>query len=104
MNYATWKINFTDPNYGTGPEDRITAQGFHAEGSWVNGQAENGGTILGYVTGEPVASALTTWEYTSITQEQALEFAQAINSKAYLLEDGRITAPFDETALLPNTP
>jgi hypothetical protein len=104
MNYATWRLNFTDPDYGTGPEELIAAQGFSAEGSWVNGQVENGGTILGYVTGEPDASVLTAWEYTSITQEQALEFAQAINPEAYLLEDGRITAPFDETILLPNTP
>jgi hypothetical protein len=104
MNYATWKLDFTDPNYGTGPEERIAAQGFHAEGGWVQGQVEDGGTILGYVTGEPVATALTAWDYTPVTQEEALAFCQAINPEAYFLEDGRITAPIDETPLLPNTP
>ena len=99
MNYATWKLNFTDPNYGTGPEDRIAAQGFSAEGGWVSGQVENGGTVLGYVTGTPVVSALAAWEFANITQEDALAFALAINPEAYLLEDGRIGAPMNEMPL-----
>ena len=93
MNYATWKLNFTNPNYGTGPEDKIAELGFVAEGGWVDGQAENGGTILGYLT-EPVdESELTTWEVKNITQAQALEFCLALNPEAYLLPDGKITAP-----------
>jgi hypothetical protein len=96
MNYATWKLNFTDSKYGTGPEDKIAELGFGAEGAWVAGQIEKGGIILGYVTGTPVESALTAWEYTPITQEAALEFALAINPEAYLLEDGRIGAPVEE--------
>jgi hypothetical protein len=93
MNYATWKLNFTDPNYGTGPEDKIAELGFGAEGGWVDGQAENGDTILGYLT-EPVdESELTIWEVQNITQAEALDFCLAINPKAYLLDDGRIAAP-----------
>lgn len=96
MNYATWKLNFTDPSYGTGPEDRIAELGFGAEGAWVSGQAENDGTILGYVT-EPVdESELTTWEVTNITQQEALDFCLAIDPEAYLLPDGRITAPIKD--------
>jgi hypothetical protein len=96
MNYATWKLNFTNPNYGTGPEDKIADLGLGAEGAWVSGQAENGGTILGYVT-EPVdETQLTTWEVKNITQGEALAFCLAINSEAYLLPDGRITAPFED--------
>ena len=96
MNYATWKLNFTDPNYGTGPEDKIAELGFGAEGAWVAGQVENGGTILGYVT-EPVdESELTAWEVTNITEAEALEFCLALDSEAYLLPDGRITAPIEE--------
>jgi hypothetical protein len=101
MNYATWKLNFTDPVYGTGPEERIAAQGFQAEGAWANGQIESGGTILGYVQGEPVASALTPWDYTPVSQEQALEFALEINPEAYLLEDGRISAPIKDRFSIP---
>jgi hypothetical protein len=96
MNYATWKLNFTDPNYGTGPEDKIAELGFGAEGAWVAGEVENGGTILGYVT-EPVdESELTTWQVTNLTQEQALDFCLAINSEAYLLPDGKITVPYED--------
>lgn len=96
MNYATWKLNFTDPNYGTGPEDRIAELGFGAEGAWVLGEAENNGTILGYVT-EPVdESELTTWQVTNITEAEALAFCLAINPEAYLLPDGRITAPIED--------
>jgi hypothetical protein len=96
MNYATWKLNFTDPNYGTGPEDAIADLGLRAEGAWVAGEIENNGTVLGYVT-EPVdESQLTTWEVTNLTQAQALEFCLAIKPEAYLLPDGRITAPEPE--------
>jgi hypothetical protein len=99
MNYATWKLNFTDPNYGTGPEDKIAELGFGAEGAWVAGEVENGGTILGYVT-EPVdESKLTAWEFTNKSQAQALEFCLAINPEAYLLPDGTITAPREETTI-----
>ena len=96
MNYATWKLNFTDPNYGTGPEDKIAELGFGAEGAWANGIVEDGATIMGYVT-EPVdESKLTAWEVTNITEAEALEFCLAINPEAYLLPDGRITAPVED--------
>ncbi len=98
MNYATWKLNFADPKYGTGPEDKIAELGFGAEGAWVAGEVENGGTILGYVT-EPVDELeLTAWEVTNITEAEALEFCLAINPEAYLLPDGRIAAPYEDIA------
>lgn len=99
MNYATWKLNFTDPNYGTGPEQIIAALGFNAEGGWAEGQVENNGTILGYVTGEPDASQLAAWDFAYKTEADALTFALAINPEAYLLEDGRIGAPMNEIPL-----
>jgi hypothetical protein len=98
MNYATWKLNFTDPNYGTGPEDKIADLGFAAEGAWVQGQVENGGTILGYVTEAVDESELTAWEVTNITEAEALDFCLAINPEAYLLDDGRIAAPYEDIA------
>jgi hypothetical protein len=96
MNYATWKLNFTDPNYGTGPEDKIAELGFEAEAAWVDGEVENGATILGYISEPQEDSELMTWEFTTITEEEALAFCQAIDSEAYILEDGRITAPIEE--------
>ena len=96
MNYATWKLNFADPKYGTGPEEKIAELGFGAEGAWVAGELENDGTILGYVTDTQDESQLTTWDFANITQAEALQFALAINPEAYLLPDGRITAPLPE--------
>lgn len=98
MNYAIWKLNFADPKYGTGPEETIAGLGFGAEGGWAAGEVENGGTILGYVT-EPVdESKLTTWEVKNITEDEALSFCLSINPEAYLLPDGRITAPVNLSA------
>ncbi len=96
MNYGTWKLNFTNPEYGTGPEDKIAELGFDAEASWVSGEAENEATILGYVTGAQNEAELTAWDFRNITQAQALEFCLAINPEAYLLPDGRITAPYSD--------
>jgi hypothetical protein len=99
VNYATWKLNFTDPSYGTGPEDKIAELGYGAEGALVAGQAENGGTILGYVTEPQDESQLTAWNFTNITEAEALAFCQTINPEAYLLPDGTITAPLEETEI-----
>lgn len=95
MNYATWKLNFSNPNYGTGPEDSIAEQGVHAEGAWANGEIENGATVVGYLTASVDESKLTAWEVVNITQAKALELAMELNPKAYVLEDGRITAPME---------
>jgi hypothetical protein len=99
MNYATWKLDFTNPMYGTGPEERIRELGFGAEGAWVAGQVENGGMILGYVTEPQDELELTTWDFANITQAEALSFCQAINPNAYLLPDGKIAAPIEETTI-----
>ncbi len=99
MNYATWKLNFANPEYGTGPEQKIAELGYGAEGGWVAGQAEDNGTILGYVTKPQDESQLTAWNFTNITEAEALAFCLAINSNAYLLPDGTITAPIEENTI-----
>ena len=96
MNYATWKLNFANPEYGTGPEDKIAELGFQAEGGWADDQVENGGTILGYLSAVVDESKLTTWEVKNISQEEALDFCLAINPQAYLLSDGKITTPRED--------
>jgi hypothetical protein len=96
MNYATWKLNFTDPEYGTGPEDKIVELGSTAEAAWANGEVENGATILGYISEPQDELELTAWDLTNITEQEALAFCQEIDPEAYVLEDGRITAPIEE--------
>ena len=82
--------------YGTGPEDKIAELGFKAEGAWASGAVEDGGAILGYADGEPNAAELATWDFTYKTEAEALAFCQAINSDAFVLEDGRISAPVED--------
>ena len=98
MNYATWKLNFADPNHGTGPEEIIAELGFGAEGAWVSGEVENGGTILGYVTEAQDESELAIWEFKNITQSDAIDFCLQLNSTAELSPSGRIIARVQEQA------
>lgn len=88
MKYATWILDFTDPEYGTGPEDSIIEQGGTAEGGMPNGDTTKGAEILGYFTGEPID--LQAWNFTELTQDEALAFVTEIDSTAYVAEDGKI--------------
>lgn len=99
MNYATWKLKFTKAGYGSGPEEKLAKNGIAAEGGWLNGQVEDSGIILGYLSEEVNEADFTNWELKNITQEEALAFALAINPEAYLLESGKIGAPIEETLI-----
>ena len=92
MNYATWKLNFTDPQYGTGPEEEIASQNLSCEAAWIDGQAEDGGITLGYTSEEVDEVELAIWEVKNISESEALAFCQAIDPTAYLLADGRIAS------------
>lgn len=94
MKYATWILNFTDPEYGTGPEAVIADQGGTAEGSFAEGDITQGGRILGYFTGEP--TDLEAWSFTELTEQEALDFVLALDPTAYLLEGGRIGIIYEE--------
>jgi hypothetical protein len=99
MNYATWKLNFSNSDYGTGPEDKISELGFDAQASWVSGKAEEGGIILGYVSQEQDETELTDWEFQNISQAEALAFCIALNPEAFILGDGTIAAPIEEAGI-----
>ena len=94
MKYATWILNFTDPEYGTGPESTIVEQGGTAEGSYADGDVTDGAEILGYFTGEP--TDLEAWSFTELTQDEALAFVTAIDDTATIGEDGRIVVEYVE--------
>jgi len=94
MKYATWILNFDDPNYGTGPEAVIVEQGGTAEGSYAEGDITQGARILGYFTGEPID--VEAWEFTEITQQEALDFVLAIDETAYVGEEGKIEVVIEE--------
>jgi len=94
MKYATWILNFDDPNYGTGPEASIAEQGGSAEGSYAEGDITQGARILGYFTGEP--TEVEAWSFTEITQQEALDFVLALDDTAYLAENGKINVVIEE--------
>jgi len=94
MKYATWKLNFSDLKYGTGPESTIAKQNGTANGAFANGDITNGAEILGYFTGEP--TNLEAWSFTEITQEEALTFVKAIDSTAHVTEEGHIAVEIKE--------
>jgi len=96
MKYATWNLTFDADGYGTGPEESIVSQGFTAYAAWSNGEVADGATIMGYFTGEP--QNLEPWNFLEISQQEAIEFAQAIDSTAYPLEDGQIVSIVDRFA------
>ena len=97
MKYATWILNFVNPEYGTGPEATIVGQGGTAEGSYANGDVTDGAEILGYYTGTP--TALSAWSFKKLTEAKALEFVKGIDPEAYLGEDGRILVPYVDSII-----
>jgi hypothetical protein len=92
MKYATWILNFVNPEYGTGPESTIVEQGGTAEGSIPDGDVTDGAKILGYFTGEP--TGLDAWSFTELTQDEALAFVTVIDDTAYVADNGRINVEF----------
>ena len=93
MNYATWKLNFSNPDYGTGPESTISALGSHAEGGFSTSAIEQGGLIVGYVDSVLDTSNLSAWDFAYTTEAEALSLAIEVNPLAYLGDDGRIGFP-----------
>lgn len=93
MNYAIWKLNFVNPEYGTGPEDKIAELGGWAEGAWVDGLAEEGALILGYVSATQDEVELEAWDFQNVNEADALDFCQSINPEAYVAEGGKISIP-----------
>jgi hypothetical protein len=96
MKYATWKLNFIDPNYGTGPEEIIVAQRILVSGAWEIGSITEDGKILGYLSAEPDLEELSDWHFEMITQAEALALAQTVNPEAKLMEDGTIGVSEEE--------
>lgn len=93
MKYATWKLHFEN-GYFTGPEKKISDLGGSAEAAYSNGDITDGATILGYFDGE--VTGLEKWEFAEINQSQALEFALALGSDAYVTETGKIMLSYND--------
>lgn len=89
MKFATWKLDFSNSNYGTGPEEKLLDLGISAEACLADGEVGNGATVMGYVSNEADEALLSLWSFKNISQDQALNFAQSIDANAIFV-DGRI--------------
>lgn len=96
MKYAIWNLKVEDDGYLTGPEGLISQAGGRAEAAWADGKIEEGGNILGYVSGDFTLD-LTQWNYREISAIEALAFAQAITDTAFIREDGIISSGIVES-------
>lgn len=89
MRYITWQLTWVD-NYGYGPEQVIADNGGFLEAStWFNPTIEQG-TILGYLHGDQPVDLISGWDAIELSQEEALGFAQIIDAKAFINENGII--------------
>jgi hypothetical protein len=86
MRYAIWKLSFTG-DYGFGPEEEINAFGGKAESSFT--QSQQNPFILGYVWGDVDLQQLSKYEFSFITQQEALLFMQEIDPSASLNAEGK---------------
>jgi hypothetical protein len=102
VRYLTWKLTWPgDAQYGVGPEPVVAENGGRLEASsWVNPTVE-AGTILGYLIGDVDLGLLADWDIAELTEAEALAFAQAINSDAFMLDDGQIGESQTDAGALP---
>lgn len=91
MKYATWVLNWNDPEYGTGPESAASAGSIEAGPAL--GEVTEGAAILGYATDDINFAAFGPWAMTEISQQQALDLALALDAGAFIHESGRIGFP-----------
>jgi len=94
MKYATYEVYFPEKNSLEGVTPHVTVR---ADGKFIETAfSTNNFTDVCYVGDNVTASGLSNWNFTLITQSQALDLALAKNENAYLAEDGTIVMPFDD--------
>lgn len=89
MRYAQWTIKRPE---GSTPEPLIRSRGGQASG----GLMLDSETVLGYVWNDVDLTGLEKWNFSTMTNTQALALAQALNPECYFGDDGTIQAPSPE--------
>lgn len=89
MRYFKWKIDWSDPNYGTDPTGPVNDKGSRLESCFSG--SDN--WIYGYlVEGEPNILDFELWYLTEITSVEMLEVAIEIDNLANI-QNGKIIFP-----------
>lgn len=93
MNFVTWKLDFSDANYGTGPEEKAALHGVVLSGLISDGEIHTGGRILGSIDGELDLQEFAQWSLQHLTAEEANAFVQEVSPGSHLSENGSIVEP-----------
>lgn len=90
MNYAVWQLDFTDQNYGVGPEGKSQEIGISCESGWSKTNDQNETFILGYLSAPLDESLFTQWNLQNVSAAEALDFVKQIDASAHIALNGRI--------------
>jgi hypothetical protein len=86
MKYASWTIDRSD---GSTPEPTIRSRGGEASGSFM----KDSETVVGYVWSDCDLTGLDKWNFSTMTDVQALAIAQGLNPECFFADDGTIQSP-----------
>lgn len=87
--FALWRLDWSDPMYGTGPESEIANRGGRAEG--IVGPDILSADILGTVTGDFDTEGLEAWAFRRISTDEARAFLATFSTMT-IDEAGQVIA------------
>ena len=89
MKYAQWTIKRPE---GSTPEPLIRSRGGQASGGFM----KDADTVVGYVWNNVDLTGLEKWNFSTMTNLEAMAIAQAMNAECFFGDDGTIQAPQTE--------
>lgn len=88
MIYCKWRLS--EGVWGEGPEPIIYERGGRLE---PGGYVDTNGDRIGYLTESADLSGLTNYNFSEVTEVEALTFCQQFYADAVVLESGIISSP-----------